>query len=163
MTTELMLIPSEMIQKTAVAEIISCNKISSDYGLSLSPQQAQELAQTHQQALKNNGRIEFSGGTIAKIIRCFCSSPFISRYNYAETLNDLVEIFYYFKNESNDQIPDDELIILMKKCFNENCQGSLELLQGRELEIPAHNIRCGIRDFMKLHQDNLAEQEAGDE
>jgi len=163
MAGDLMLIPSEIIDKIAVKDIIKCNKTSSEYGLSLNPKQAQELVNTHQQALENNGRIEFTGGTIQKIIKCFCSSPFISKYNYADTLNDLVEIFYYFKNETDDEISDDELIILMRKYFNENCKGSLELLQGRELETLAHNIRYGIRDFMNLHQDSISEQGENDE
>lgn len=150
MADELMLIPSEIVNKMELRDIINCNKISWAHGLSLTAQEARELVKTHQQALKNNGRIEFTSGTIQKIIRCFCSSPFISKYNYAETLNDLLEIFYYFKNETGDEIPDDDLIILMRKYFNENCKGSIELLQGRELETLAHNIRYSIFNSMSI-------------
>jgi len=154
MDQNFMLIPANIINKLEVTEIINCNEITSSYGLILTPQEAQELVKTHGEALKNNGRIEFTGGTIQKLIRSFCSSPFISKYNYAETLNDLVEVFYYFKNETLDELTDDELISLMKRYFNKNCQGSLELLQNRELETLAHNIRYGIYDYINLRDDS---------
>jgi len=68
-------------------------------------------------------------------------------------LNELIEIFYYFKNETLDQISDDELISLMKKYFDQSCQGSVELLQNRELVALAHNIRYGISDYAGLCED----------
>lgn len=53
-------------------------------------------------------------------------------YNYVETLHELIEIFYFYKNETLDLISDDELIKFMKNSFDGKCQGSLELLSGRE-------------------------------
>ena len=41
----------------------------------------------------------------------------------------------------------------MKEYFNKNCQGSIELLQNRELETLARNIRYGISDYTNLSQD----------
>jgi hypothetical protein len=99
------------------------------------------------QALSNSGRVEFGGGIIEKLITAFCNSPFLSQGNYAETLNELVETFYYFKNDSLDSISDDELIAIMRRYFDMNCRGSIELLQSRELETLAHNIRFGVTDY----------------
>ena len=146
MNNNFMLIPLAATNKLAVAEIIKCNEITSRFGLMLSPTEAQELVDTRSKALSSNGRIEFAGGIINKLIMRFCDSPFLSKYNYADTLNDLVETFYYFKNETLDELDDDELLLYMKDFFDQNCRGSMELLQNRELEILARNIRYGIND-----------------
>lgn len=153
MDNNFMLIPSGMMNKLAITEIINCNEITYRYGLVLSQSEAQELVETRSESLSSNGRIEFSGGIINKLIIEFCDSPFISQFNYASTLNELVEIFYYFKNETLDEISDDDLIILMKKYFDGNCKGSMELLQNRELEVLAHNIRYGVSDYEDVHED----------
>jgi len=137
----------------AVSEIINCNEITSCYGLVLSQSEAQELVETRAEALNNNGRVEFAGGAINKLIIEFCDSPFLSQFNYATTLNELIETFYYFKNETLDEISDDELISLMKKYFDQKCQGSIELLQNRELEMLARNIRYGISGYANLCED----------
>ncbi|MDV3428056.1 MAG: DUF6323 family protein [Bacillota bacterium] len=146
MENNLNLIPSFLVNKLAVTEIIKCNEITCRYGLILSKKEAQELVKTRETALCSNGRIEFSGGVINKLIIEFCDSPYISQDTYTETLNELIETFYYFKNETLDEISDDELISLMKKYFDKNCEGSIELLENRELETLAHNIRYGINE-----------------
>lgn len=140
------LIPSLLVNKLAVTDILKCNEITCRYGLILSLIDAQELVKTRETALCCNGRIEFTGGVISKLIIEFCDSPYISQDNYSETLNELIETFYYFKNETLDEICDDDLISLMKKYFDKNCEGSIELLQNRELETLAHNIRYGINE-----------------
>lgn len=146
MNNSFTLIPLAAANKLAVAEIIKCNEITARYGLVLSPAEAQELAETRTKALGGTGRIEFAGSIINKLIMKFCDSPYLSKYNYAETLNDLIETFYYFKNETLDELSDDEMISFMKNFFDQNCRGSMELLQNRELEILARNIRFGICD-----------------
>lgn len=143
----LIMIPTSLVTKQAIDEILKCNHVTSDYGLVLSHAEAVELVETRAEALRSNGRMEFGGGVIDKLIMEFCDSPFISQNNYAFTLHDLIETFYYFKNESIDEISDDELISFMKKYFDHNCQGSMELLQNRELETLAHNIRYNIDDY----------------
>lgn len=141
------LISSFLVNKLAVTEIIKCNEVTCRYGLILSHKDAQELVKTRETALCSNGRIEFAGGIINKLIIEFCDSPYISQYNYSETISELIETFYYFKNETLDEISDDELISLMKKYFDKNCQGSIELLQSRELETLSHNTKYGISDY----------------
>ncbi|AFM00469.1 MULTISPECIES: DUF6323 family protein [Desulfitobacterium] len=143
MALEIMNLSSALIQRQAVMEIEKCNDFSAQFGLTLSHFQAVELVETRTLALQGNGRIEFGGGVIQKIIRGFCYSPYISSHNYAETLHELVEMFYYYKNETLDLLSDDELIQFMRSRFNGICQGSLELLAGRELYNMANNLRYG--------------------
>lgn len=157
------LIPADIMNELATNEIINCNEITSRFGLALSQAEAQSLVQTRTEALQSNGRIEFGGGIIDKLIKEFCDSPYLSQYNYAETLHELIETFYYFKNETLDEISDDELISLMKKSFDERCQGSIELLQNRDLETLAHNVRYGIIDYEQLDEGETFYEEDYDE
>lgn len=146
------LIPSDISQKLAVTEIIRCNQTTSRYGLILNESEAVELAKTRSEVLKEVGRVEFAGDTIYKLIMEFCDSPYLSPFNYAETLNELIETFYYFKSETLDELDDNELISLMKKSFDDRCQGSVDLLQTRELENLARKIRFGISDLNDLSE-----------
>lgn len=148
------------MQKQAVDEIYKCNDYTFRFGLTLSPMDAIELVKTRALSLKSYGRIEFGGGVIDKIIREFCDSPYISMHNYVETLHDLTEIFYFYKNETLDLISDDELVKFMKNSFNGKCQGSLELLSGRELNKMAHNLRYGYAP--DYSEDNECEGEDED-
>ena len=64
--------------------------------------------------------------------------------NYEETLEELQDIFYFFKGEAMEQIADDELIEFMKIYFNEQCQGSIEYLSGTNLEELCRDTRYGL-------------------
>ena len=134
----------ELIQKQAVEEVLSSNETSSRFGLVLTEQQALRLVSTRMQALKNTGRVEFGGGVIDKLIFAFCDSPYIGTQNYEETLHELVDLFYYYKNELPGTFSDAELIELMKNAFNGPCAGSLELLAGLELDLTARRLRSGL-------------------
>jgi len=157
------LIPNAAARQLAVTEIIRCNQITSRYGLALSDSEAAELADTRSEALEKIGRIEFSGGVITKLIMEFCDSPYLNPSNYAETLNELVETFYYFKNETMDELDDDELISMMKKSFNHSCRGSVDLLKERDLENLAREVRFGIWDHKSICGDpeGIFEEDAG--
>ena len=74
----------------------------------------------------------------------------------------MIEIFYYFKNETLDLIGDDELIELMRDYYENRCKGSLELLKYRELEKLSKNIRYGITDYADLGSDTNEESEEED-
>ena len=117
---------SSLIQKQAVDEIEKCNDFTSRFGLTLSRQNAIELVETRTLSLRSYGRIEFGGGVIDKIIKEFCDSPYISMHNYVETLHELIEIFYFYKNETLDLISDDELIKFMKNSFRFFCSSNLK-------------------------------------
>ncbi len=144
MNFELTFFTSDLIQKQAVNEVVKCNEITEQFGLVLTPAQAEELVETRSISLRNNGLIEFGGGVIDKIITEFCDSPYLSKQNYEQALHELIEMFYYYKNEMMDLITDDDLIKFMKSSFDGVCHGSLELLSGRELYRLSGNLRYGL-------------------
>ncbi|MEN2777371.1 DUF6323 family protein [Acetivibrio clariflavus] len=160
MALEIMNIFSSLVQKQAVDEILKCNDYTFRFGLALSYQNAIELIEMRTMSLKRYGRVEFGGGVINKIIKEFCDSPYISKHNYVETLHELIDIFYFYKNETLDLMSDDELIKFMKNSFDGKCQGSLELLSGRELDKMARNLRYGYEP--DYSEDNEWEEEDED-
>lgn len=158
MDKKFLLSPILDLSQSAVDEIIKCNETTSRYGLVLSPHEAKELVETRNNTLKDHGRVEFGGGIINKLIEAFCDSPYISQKDYPSILHELIETFYYYKNETLDELSDDELIDLMKDYFNNKCHGSIELLQNRDLDKIAKNIRFGEYEYDSEDKDDGADE-----
>lgn len=128
---------------SAAEELRECNVFTAQYGLSLSEKQIQTLVDKRFEALNSTGRIEFGRGITSMLIEAFSDSPFIYQDIYEQTILELLDSFYYFKNESEDRIPDDELIAFMRHHFDTTAQGSLEYLSGTTLEDLCRNTRYG--------------------
>ena len=126
-----------------IANIKKCNEYTSKYGLVLSDNQISNLLERRKETLKETGRIEFREGIVDKLIKEFCDSPYINKENYAETLYELIEIFYEYKHETMELIADDELIEFMKKSFDGICQGDLEYLSGTVMYRMRENLLSG--------------------
>lgn len=122
--------PKKM-QQYHTNSLLQSNSKTKNYGLTLTPTQAAQVAIAHQKAIQAAGRIEFSGEIPAQMHLAFCDSTFINPAEYADILGELLETFYFFKNKL--PYSDEELIHSMQTLFNGVCHGSLELLQGREL------------------------------
>ncbi|MGI6422511.1 MAG: DUF6323 family protein [Syntrophomonadaceae bacterium] len=122
-------------------EILDTNQLANSYGLTLDEQGALEILKARNRALRDHGRIELSVDPIKNIIKIFCTSPYIHQHNYVEVLNELIDIFYFCKNEIEELMSDQELISQMKEYFDKSCGGSLELLKNRELMILIRDIR----------------------
>ena len=153
MERRIKLFESNLIDRQVFNDIFNCNEFTSEYGLMFHENDVKEIIRTRNVALETSGRIEFNGEIITKIITSFCDSPYISQYNYSDTINELVEIFYNYKNETLDYISDDELIEIMKEYFDNYCQGSLELLEGKVLYKIADNIRRGVKDYTNIQNE----------
>ncbi|GKU24150.1 DUF6323 family protein [Clostridium folliculivorans] len=149
MEKSLMFMKNSILTKQTLSEIQQINEETLEYGLKLSENDIKAILETRNNALSSNGRVEFGGGLVKKIITAFCDSPFIHQQNYVESITDLVDAFYYFKNETLEEISDDDLIEFMKECFNDKCQGDLDLLRYRYLYQLVHNVRYGANDYLK--------------
>ncbi|WP_024833591.1 DUF6323 family protein [Ruminiclostridium josui] len=129
--------------ESEINQIEKCNEFSSKFGLVLTNEQIRILLEERYTTLKKYGRVELGKGILEKLIFEFSDSPFIWQENYMDTLSELQDIFYYFKNESLDEFTDDELIRYMRKSFDNECQGSLEYLRETSLEDVCRSIRYG--------------------
>lgn len=129
-----------IIQKQALQKT---NEFTKQFGLTLSEGDMELLLEDRRQSLREQERVEFREGILPRLIFAFCDSPYIYQDNYTETIARLQEIFYLYKNETLDELTDDELIDLMKREFEGSCQGSLDYLEETCMERLARRIRYG--------------------
>lgn len=122
------------VQKKKAEELYACNSYLQKYQMHLSSEDIKVLIRDQKESLIRSGRIEFRGGLQRKLILEFGDSPYIYQDNLLETLGELQEAFYYFKNESEDELPDDELLAYMIEYFNGICQGSVDYMISTMLE-----------------------------
>ena len=141
--------------QSSIKQIIQINEETWQYGLTLTQKDAIALIETRNNSLKANGRVEIGSTTIEKLIEIFCDSAYINQREYPEILHELIETFYYMKNETLDLICDDELIDIMKDFYENRCFGSMELLRYRELEKLARNLRFSISDYQNMSEYDL--------
>ncbi|MDF2608827.1 MAG: hypothetical protein K0R92_301 [Lachnospiraceae bacterium] len=137
-----------------VEKVIKCNDYSKKFGVSLSEQDALTLLEARKGSLKKQERIELGESILPKLIFTFCDSPYIYQDNYVETIEALQDIFYLYKNESLDELTDDELLEFMKKHFDGDCQGSLEYLEDTCLLKFARSIRDGSNGLINEDEEN---------
>ena len=123
-------------------ELLTVNEEINNYGLSLTKDEALSIIEKRNESLEDNGRIEFNNVLVKKLIIEFASSSYITKDNFAETIYDLIDIFYFYKNETYDKLSDDELISIMRDSYDNECEGSLDLLQCRTL----NKISQAIKD-----------------
>lgn len=135
-------------KETQIKKVLATNSESQKYGLWLSEEAAEVLVREREQSLKEARRIEFGEGILEKLILVFCDSPFLLQENYAETLARLQSIFYLYKNESLDELTDEELLEQMKEKFDGECQGDLDFLETTSLEAFARSIRSHTHKFI---------------
>ena len=135
------------------------NQYTEQFGLTLSAADAQLLVQEKINSLKEQQRVEFGEGIMPKIIYEFCDSGYIHQDNYTDTLIRLQNIFYLYKNETQDEMTDDELLHFMKEQYETVCFGDLDYLESTCLERFTRMIRTehadsfyqGLRDEYRLH------------
>lgn len=144
-----------------LARLVSCNERTENFNLALSPEEAKELMVCRNESLKKHRRVEFGEGILDKLIDTFCDSQYISQDDYLETLEKLQDIFYGYKNESEDHLTDDELLTFMKEQFETICYGDLEYLEGTCLPKFTEAVRAGYRGYEK--SGGLGEYEQFDE
>lgn len=129
------------------------NAVAGQFGLRLTDADVRELMVRRRECLLQQQRVEFGRGILDKLIFAFCDSDYIDQDNYAETIARLQDIFYLYKNESLDELTDDELIERMREAFDGECRGSLEYLEETYLDRFAREIRTGTRKFIGRYKD----------
>ena len=136
-------------QKQESANIIECNTVTKKYGLELSQEDVKNLLISRSNTLRYSQRIEFGESILPRLIYYFCDSQYINQDSYTDTLIELQEIFYTYKNETKDELTDDELLEFMKRQFEEVCYGDLEYLESTCLERFARAVRSGYKCRMQ--------------
>ncbi len=138
-----------LLERTQIQKVMESNQYTEQYGLTLSEQDAEILAQERKSTLIEQKRVEFGESILPRIIYEFCDSAFISQSNYVESLTRLQEIFFLYKNEMLDEISDEELLNFMKEQFETVCFGDFDYLEGTCLDSFAQAVRAGYRGYQK--------------
>lgn len=110
-------------------ELLETNEESKEYGLTLSESDVKDIITSRNYTLKGYGRIELDIKTTKQLIENIYKSQFTNINDYLETINDMQEIFYYLKNETDDKICDDEIIELLDELY-EKFSGNLDNVRG---------------------------------
>lgn len=139
-------------QKTGALDIAHCNSVTTRFGLKITEQDAKLLIEVKNKTLKRLGRVEFEGGVIEKLIVTFCDSPYLERDGFTEAIEEFIEIFYEFKNDSMDEADDDETIALMKRYFENECAGSIDWLRD-DMGKAARRMRYGLNEDEEEFED----------
>lgn len=137
-----------------MGELLDLNEKTKEHGLVLTPEDVKTVVVSRNKVLRDHGRVELGIEVTKNLIEVFSASPYLDPDHYVDALNELHEIFYYMRNETEDQIGDVKLIHRMKDAFDGPCGGSLELLRSK-MEAFAENFR---RD--RIRPESLCE---GDE
>lgn len=133
--------PAQMQVAAAAGELEALNHTIRRYGLALTAADARAIVAGRLEALEFTDRVEFGGGVAKELVRAFASSPHMSRATFADTVIELQELFYEFKNESLEQVTDDELIAKMRGLFDEVAGGDLTYLEQALFEGLARRVR----------------------
>ena len=136
-------------QQQELINILECNKKTEQFGLELSQADVEYLIHGRKNTLIENQRVELGQGVLPKIIDLFCDSQYINQDNYSEVLSELQEMFYLYKNETQDELTDDELLGFMRKQFDEICFGDLEYLRNTCMERYARATRSESHSKMQ--------------
>ena len=155
MDEKFMILLSEQSQASIIRKT---NEYSNQFGLSLTDDDIGELLVRRRECLSEQRRVELGAGILDKIIFAFCDSDYVYQENYLETIIRLQNIFYLYKNESLDELTDDELISIMRNAFEEKCHGSLEYLEETFLDEFARNIRSDTNKFIGRYAKNDEEK-----
>lgn len=102
----------------ALDTLTRCNALSERYGVTLNAAQMETLARAQQEALRHTGRISFGEGPLRALVYAFCDSPFIQPEAWADTLRELIGLFYALKADLGDALSDEEVVHGMAALFN---------------------------------------------
>lgn len=131
------------LQVVEIDNIMEVNDLTSNYGIVITYQQAGELVAVNQRTLQEIGRIGYGSDIIEELIIAFVDSPFINKYNYHEIFMELLEIFYYYKENLDQYCSDEEVIEYIKCAYDGPCQGSLDYLKEGLLKRIIDDIQSG--------------------
>jgi hypothetical protein len=145
-----------VIRRESVSEILGVNGTTSPKGLVFTPKQAMALLAARDRALLDSGRLELGSGIVKKMILAFYDSSYFQNEQAVDTLESLLEIFYQMKNETFDTLGDDDLIAFLRRRYDRECQGSLELLRDeafRHLLRITHGAVCEEEEDEEYGED----------
>ena len=115
-------------------QLADCNAALAPFGMALTAEQLQMLLARRADALQETQRVEFGHGILSALTEAFAGSPYLASEGLDATLAELQDIFYRLKEESEERVPDSDLLDALRFLFDNDAAGSLELLETLPLE-----------------------------
>ncbi|MDP4093129.1 MAG: DUF6323 family protein [Bacillota bacterium] len=135
------------LQELQAAELMQFSKECA-HGLEITLKDAAEIIDARNRLLQTYGRIEIDLEVTKILLQKLFTSPFISREEITQATQEILDIFYFIKNETEDGIGDSDLIDRLLYMFNGDCHGSIELLKSTAealtREIKEKNIKSPL-------------------
>ena len=140
------------VEKQETEHVLMCNEESARYNLSLTKEQVHELIVSRREALKDLEILEFNEGILPQLVKAFADSPYVFQDTYTQTLDELQYLFYRFRRGS-----DEEMLELMRKTYDNVCQGSIELLIQYFENLEQEDRKKGIKtmDFLEPDEEYI--------
>ena len=133
-------------------ELMDTNAFLSEHGLALTAEDAKDISETREKAIRECDRIEVGTGPVCDIVKKFAQSRYVSKENFAEVINEVTYVFYYIKTETDDRISDGALIDELFSRFELWCLGSVDSLLNREAEKIIRKVNAG-ENYQKWYSD----------
>ena len=118
--------------KETMRVLMDMNRRTTRYGLTLTQEQMEALADSQVRALRDTGRVELGSGILPRLMEVFCDSPNLHQADYAGTLETLQTVFYRVKNEAGDLTPDEDILKVLRRAFD-RAGGSTDYLESLPL------------------------------
>lgn len=97
------------------------------FGLSLTPDQIRDIAETESNCLSEYGRISFGKSASEQIVSEFAASPFIAGNDTVRTFMELTEAFFELREDFPARFTDVEIIETLREAFDGEAAGDTAL------------------------------------
>ena len=112
-------------------------------GLLLTRKEVFQLCEKRDEVLVQCGRLELNGGIMEQLIDTFIDCPYITRDEFADVMEEVIEVFYTMKNECSDLIDDQTMMHYMRKQLDES-HGVVVMMSDAVNEYCRKTVEKGI-------------------
>ena len=112
-------------------------------GLLLTREEVLQLCEKRNEVLVLCERLELNGGIMDQLIDAFMDCPYITRDEFADVMEEVIEVFYIMKNVCLDLIDDQTMMHYMRKQLDE-CHGVVVMMSDAVNEYCRKTVEKGI-------------------
>lgn len=124
---------SIMRREDTVGALEALERRTAPLGLRLTREKCLALAEGRERALTDTGRVEFGGGILPVLAETLADSPYLDPADWADTLMEGQLLFYHWKAEAGDLVPDRAILRFLRKAFD-HARGAMAYLEGFSLK-----------------------------
>ena len=112
-------------------------------GLLLTRKEVLQLCEKRNAVLVQCERLELNGSIMDQLIDAFMDCPYITRDEFADVMEEVIEVFYIMKNVCLDLIDDQTMMHYMRKQLDE-CHGVVVMMSDAVNEYCRKTVEKGI-------------------